>query len=258
MISRIQDKFGTAGLVVAIVALVAALAGTAFAAAGLNGKQKKQVTAIAKKYAGKQGPAGPAGPVGPAGPAGAKGEQGADGADGNNGQSVTSSAATVGECPDGGIKLTSSSGSTAICNGADGEEGPEGSPWTAEGFLPAGATQTGTWGDSYTEGEVALIPISFSLPLEQAPAATLVPPSESTADCPGVVEGVPTAEPGQLCVYEAVFQGNFPEEGFTAPGFLDPTAFFGPGANKTGAVVLYECTSAVCRTYGTWAVTAAE
>ena len=62
--SRIHDKLGTAGLVVAVIALVFAMVGGAFAAAGLTTKQKKQVKTIAKKYAGKQGSAGPQGPQG--------------------------------------------------------------------------------------------------------------------------------------------------------------------------------------------------
>ena len=59
MFSKLHERLGTAGFVVAIVALVAALAGTAFAAAGLNGKQKKEVK-IRQAVRGKPGsrPAG--------------------------------------------------------------------------------------------------------------------------------------------------------------------------------------------------------
>lgn len=85
MFSRIHDKLGTAGLVIAVVALIAALAGTAFAAAGLNGKQKKEVKKIAKKYAGKQGPQGPQGPQGAQGPKGDRGLQGERGPEGEVG-----------------------------------------------------------------------------------------------------------------------------------------------------------------------------
>jgi hypothetical protein len=50
MLSRLHNKVGTAGLVVAIVALVAALAGSAYAAKDVLTKQeKKQVEKIAKK-----------------------------------------------------------------------------------------------------------------------------------------------------------------------------------------------------------------
>ena len=73
MFSRMHDKLGTAGLVVAIVALVFAMVGGAYAAGGLTKQQEKQVTKIAKKYAGKPGAQGPQGPQGPAGLVGAKG-----------------------------------------------------------------------------------------------------------------------------------------------------------------------------------------
>jgi len=75
MFSRLHNRLGTAGFVLAIVALVAAVAGTAFAATGLNGKQKKEVKTIVRKMI-KQIPPGPAGAaglngaVGPAGPQG--------------------------------------------------------------------------------------------------------------------------------------------------------------------------------------------
>lgn len=83
MLSRLHNKLGTAGLIVAIVALVAALTGAAFAAGGLTKRQEKQVKKIAKRYAGKRGPAGPAGPQGPAG---AKGDTGAKGDRGEKGE----------------------------------------------------------------------------------------------------------------------------------------------------------------------------
>ena len=44
MFAKLHNRFGTAGLVVAVVALIAALAGTAIAAGGLNAKQKKELT----------------------------------------------------------------------------------------------------------------------------------------------------------------------------------------------------------------------
>lgn len=76
MFSRLHNRLGTAGFVVAIVALVAAVAGTAFAATGLNNKQKKEVKKIAKSVV-QQGPAGPAGANGANGAAGAAGPEGA-------------------------------------------------------------------------------------------------------------------------------------------------------------------------------------
>ena len=73
MFSRMHNKLGTAGLLVAIVALVFAMVGGAYAAKGaLTGKQKKEVEKIAKKYAGKPGAQGPQGAAGLVGPKGAQ------------------------------------------------------------------------------------------------------------------------------------------------------------------------------------------
>lgn len=47
MFSKFEQRFGTAGLVVAIVALVFAMVGGAFAATGLTSKQEKEVKKIA-------------------------------------------------------------------------------------------------------------------------------------------------------------------------------------------------------------------
>lgn len=88
MISKLHDRLGTAGLVVAIVALVVALTGTAFAALpGLNSKQKKEVKNIAKQFPGAPGAPGAPGPAGPTGPQGAQGPAG-NGTPGENGKTV--------------------------------------------------------------------------------------------------------------------------------------------------------------------------
>lgn len=83
MFSRIHQRLGTAGFVVAVVALVAALSGSAFAAKQFITKQ--EAVKIAKKYAGKRGPTGPAGPQGPAGSPGARGSTGSQGLEGATG-----------------------------------------------------------------------------------------------------------------------------------------------------------------------------
>ena len=231
MFSKLHERLGTAGLIVAVIALVAALAGTAFAAAGLNSKQKKEVKKITKKFA-------KAGPAGPVGPAGAKGDAGAQGP----------------------IGLT----------GPEGKRGPEGSPWTAGGTLPSGATETGTWGGAvnkikYKENEttgaleevvggaVAMMPISIPIPTAETPEPILVKPTETSAPgCPGLdSEGTPQAEEGKLCVYAAALFGLTSNE-----GFFDPTKQFVPGAAPSGTVFFFECGGAECFAYGTWAVTA--
>jgi hypothetical protein len=79
MFSRLHNRLGTAGFVLAIVALVAAVAGTAFAATGLNGKQKKEVKKIAQNVV-KQAPAAAPGAPGAAGSNGTNGAAGPEGA----------------------------------------------------------------------------------------------------------------------------------------------------------------------------------
>jgi hypothetical protein len=78
---RIQNRFGTAGLVVAIVALLAAVSGSAYAAAHASKAKpltKAQVIALIKQFAPKPG-------TGPAGANGTNGTNGQDGAPGVKG-----------------------------------------------------------------------------------------------------------------------------------------------------------------------------
>ena len=89
MLTRVQNRLGTTGLIVAIVALVVALTGTAFAAVGLNGKQKAEVKKIAKQFAGKPGQAGPQGAQGSKGDKGEQGPEGKQGPEGPPGPTET-------------------------------------------------------------------------------------------------------------------------------------------------------------------------
>jgi len=153
MISRIHNKLGTAGLVVALVALVAALGGVAIAAQGLNGKQKKEVKKIAQTEAKKFATAGPQGPKGDPGAPGAKGDTGATGATGPEGK----------QGPEGKP-------------GKEGPEGPEGPEGTfGSKPLPSGQTLTGVYGDS-----PSLTAISFPIRVNPAPTALFVLASENT------------------------------------------------------------------------------
>lgn len=175
MFSRIHEKLGSAGLIVAVVALIAALAGTAFAAAGLNGKQKKEVKKIATKVA-KPGPIGPQGPAGPPGPAGKEGARGPQGNPGSNGKDGEDGACSVG---------------------------------VPECVLPSGATLTGDWAFS-SKGFGAYLEISFPLQVEPAPTYHMVEGTPTT-DCPGSVEN-PEAKPGHLCIYvETLGNAHGPE-----------------------------------------------
>jgi hypothetical protein len=255
MVANLRNRFGAAGLVIAVVALVAALAGGAYAASGaLTGKQKKEVTNIAKKYAGAKGDAGAQGPAGANGKDGSNGSNGSNGAPGKSLVAAEFTGAHAGCAESRGGSEFEVEGSSAKVYACNGKAGKEGSPWTAGGTLPGGATETGTWGGSAASGGVALLPIALAIPLTEDPEAILVKPSETKAGCPGLdSEGTPSAEPGKLCVYASTYLGTTEEA-----AFLDPSAQFAPGAAPSGAIFSYGCATAQCLTYGTWAVTAEE
>jgi hypothetical protein len=199
MFSRIHEKLGTAGFVIAIVALVAALTGTAIAAAGLNSTQKKEVKKIAKKVA-KQGPAGPAGAAGKDGTNGANGANGTNGTSGAAGKSVKTGSEPAGaNCTEGGIwvEVEGSGTKEYVC---DGESATSGGPQTA---LQAGETQTGVWSFLGINVFGAFSNISFPLRVEDVPTFHFIqaPPATNTdPECPGSASD-PQAEPGALCVY---------------------------------------------------------
>jgi hypothetical protein len=277
-IRAIREPFGTAGLIVACVALVLAMGGAAVAAkSGLTGKQKKEVEKIAKKYAGKPGAAGAQGPAGPAGPKGETGSAGGAGAAGVSpaGTNFTGSK-TVGSvtCPEGGTEYKGAT-TNLVCNGKKGTNGTTGFTET----LPPGKTETGVWGSAFPEQGSAFAkrlyyPISFVIPLSEAPEPIFVGPQEaSKAGCPGRGGGtdgnggfptkpgekyeptIPRADPGKLCVYAAsleeasveTFMNYFYEEGGWSPG---------AGASQTGTILQIKCESEFCNALGSWAVTA--
>jgi Collagen triple helix repeat (20 copies) len=258
VLSRLHDRIGTAGLVVAVVALIAALTGAAYAASGgLTPKQQKEVKNIAKKFAGKDGLPGPAGPQGPQGPKGDTGAKGADGINGTNGTNGTNGKdgpagtnGTDGEsvnifdlpvgnanCKEGGAKFVNGTGEAFACNGEGGTGGgyPE--------KLPSGDNETGWWevqGESgLIIGEESAALISFPLPVVPPPAETiLITPSSTAAEttkCPGnAIE--PKATPGVLCLYEG------PNAAVT---------FVNAFAVEFGAVAYFSKTSTG---FGSWAV----
>jgi Collagen triple helix repeat (20 copies) len=254
MFSRIHNKLGTAGLVVAVVALVAALAGTAFAAAKLNGTQKQEVEKIAKKWAKKiPGPAGPAGPAGAKGDTGAKGDAGLPGAPGKDG----------------------AAGPTGP-TGPEGEQGEPGQPWVPDNTLPIGATETGTFA---VAGKVnyLLTSISFTIPLEAGldtshslwmpigydGSGTPTTPEEEELfeKCPGSAAD-PAAQSGYLCVYTGAGEKLLAPEFLKGKGAIqkpDTTNLTeaGTGTGPNGAVLAIpvETNEVESRIVGSWAVT---
>jgi len=252
MLSRIHNKLGTAGLIVAVVALVAALVGSAYAASGgsFTKKQKKEIQKIAKKFAGATGPAGPAG---------------SPGAAGKNGTNGT--------------------------NGSAGPTGPTGFSGFTE-TLPTEKTETGAWSagaiaesEQYPgPGNFLHVSLPFAIPLaseldyahthliwpngkEKVVVITLEPFSQEEKEvtvpaCSGTA-AAPSADPGNLCIYaknmedikntnvlvDEVPQGSAPIHN---PGTEEL------GASVAGAMLnlfpVNETTK--MEAFGTWAVTA--
>jgi hypothetical protein len=213
MFSKLHERLGTAGFVVALVALVAALAGTAFAAAGLNGTQKKEVKKIAKKFAGKNGATGPQGPVGPSGAAGASGKNGADGQAGAPGAPGAPGAGVVAEeepaglnCPNGGwsFEVEGSGETQYVCNGESGAGG-------GGSTLEPGEEEKGVWSLSTRAGSspaVVYSSIQFPRTLPGNPKLTFLKEGATTSECPGNFESpaanAETTDPA-LCVYVTEF-----------------------------------------------------
>ncbi len=163
-------------------ALVFAMFGGAYAANNSSGGGKATASkAKAKKGPrgpkGPKGDTGPAGPAGPQGPAGANGKDGSNGTNGSNGSSGASgkSVVFVNDEPENceneeGVtyEVEGSGVKNEICNGEEGPAGPQGSPWTAGGVLPVGATETGTFATTTTASGAAQASISFPVRLEAA------------------------------------------------------------------------------------------
>lgn len=210
MFSRIRRRF-TYMNVVMTLALLFAMSGGAYAAGKYLITSTKQISPKVLKAlqgkagkAGAVGPAGPAGPSGPAGPigsGGAKGETGAAGANGTNGVNVTSKELTSTEAAckkEGGSEFTAAENKkTTVCNG---------SPWTAGGTLPKGASETGEWtvSEYHKDGELAFVSISFPIPLAQTldkEHVHFIKKEETPPEgCSGNIEK-PVAASGNLCIF---------------------------------------------------------
>jgi len=205
MFSALKERFGTAGLVVAIVALIVVLGGTAFAAGGgLTGKQKKEVKKIAKSFQGT-GPAGPQGAPGAPGANGkdgANGQNGAPGAPGAPGKSVVSEEEEPGaNCEEGGysFEVEDSEEVNYVCNGL-------GTGAASQTQLAPGETETGMWGLMGTGEPNYLVTMNFPLrPVFDSSVEIIGNASNDPDHCSGTVQD-PQAAPGYLCMYREVYE----------------------------------------------------
>jgi hypothetical protein len=239
--------------VVATFALFFAMTGGALAASHYLITSTKQIKpSVLKSLVGR---AGPAGPAGTAGAVGARGESGATG---------TGTPGVEGHEGKEGSKGK---------EGKEGPEGKEGLPGVIHPgeTLAPGASETGMWAASgssatgqlcvpnaeeapvisggadpgcptgYTFdqlGSVAVGVISFTIPLEAALGGEEVHylkyEQKAAGHCEGSFEK-PTAEPGNLCVYEAPGPQN-EEVGLVASDYSS-VGKGESGALKTGAIV---------------------
>jgi hypothetical protein len=254
MLSRLRRRLHfSPSTVIASLALVFAMSGGAYAANRYLITSTKQISPkVLKALKGANGTNGAPGPAGPAGPAGAgsQGSAGPAGAAGAKGE-------TGGAGPEG----------------KQGIQGKEGKPGTT-GFtevLPSKKTETGTWIATLTGHEkLAVAPISFSIPLagslsgqkcvkKESPCEVhFISVGEKTTECPGSVE-VPTAAPGNLCVYDQL-AAFVAEKGVR---IVPPsTTFIGlpieeaEGAATSGAIVVAQLVGEESLVFGSWAVTA--
>jgi|HubBroStandDraft_6_1064221.scaffolds.fasta_scaffold135196_2 hypothetical protein len=308
MLSALRKHINSATSM-AFVAMIFAVTGGAYAASSGGGsshatltastaKKKKSTTKVVKGPPGPEGATGSTGPAGAAGTPGAKGEMGATGATGVTGPAGTGSAGPPGpagaagasvtskgypageaECAEqGGSEFTAGTTTTYACNGK------EGSPWTAGGTLPKGASETGTWttenpGNTATkesyEYRSLSFPIRLAAPLldhhgifvtkeEQEKGGEKVPnqcSKEGKGDEKGNVEN-PLAANGYLCIYQgythtnAVAAPEYEVSLITRPGEGPTEGTSSAGAAGAHFVVRYEGEAATHEMQGSWAVTA--
>lgn len=262
MFSRIRTRITYANVVM-MLALMFAMGGGAYAASKVIITSTKQISPkvlkALKGQAGRAGAQGAAGPQGPEGKAGAVGKDGSNGTNGTsgtngtNGSSVTSVTLTAknAHCAEGGSEfIASESKKTYACNG---------SPWTAGGTLPEGATETGTWAVESTASateELRAATISFPIRLAagaNGPNFMLAKQATDLEHCEGDLNK-PEAKHGQLCVFEGesliIHLGGLEY----AKAAVNPNGEL--GVANTGAQLVFTTTqTGRVSAEGTWAVT---
>ncbi len=272
MLSNIRKRVKlTPSGVIAVMALVFATTGGAFAMNGGSGgsspsrasaslTRPSTTTARSAKSKAKSKSKSTTGARGPAGPAGKNGTNGTNGVNGAPGEKGASG-------PQGPQGLEGKEGKA----GAPGKEGKAGTNGTT-GFtetLPPGKTETGTWTLSSTTTGFARIMISFPIPLQatsnpqtepnplEASQVHFVKAGEPASSACGEGSGgagvaIPTAAPGNLCIYESVLVGIGPSE-----VHIDSPGTDVAGAGVAGAMLWGPVEeNKEAQGWGTWAVTA--
>jgi len=169
-----------------------------------------------------------------------------------------------GNCPEGGSSVeveTEPATKEYVCNGQ------EGSPWTAGGTLPPGATETGAWSIRGPVGN-AFTSISFPIPMavngqkakalvyfgngeeaeieeEPEPGKIVTHPTKFRERCPGSVLNPTVANAGNLCIYYSqISNGQGQEPGF---GEAEFASFFTASFQVTTGNQGYSTTGAILK-----------
>jgi hypothetical protein len=273
----------SAGTVLGTLALIFAMTGAAWAAHHYLISSTKQISPKvlaqlkgnrgprgARGATGARGAQGPRGAQGAQGPTGPKGVTGTNGTDGTNGNTVLSGsgapASSLGSNGDFYIDTDfydlygpKTSGGWGSPTSLKGPKGDAGSPWTAGGTLPSGATETGTWGAVVAPSGFAMASISFPIPLAASLDSAHVHLYSDTASSPGGAFSAtctgtaanPTAPSGNLCIYQGTAI-NMPSSQVG-----NPADNLSPDASVAGTVVDVQnsSSSSPSSDNGTWAVT---
>jgi|SRR6478609_539093 len=135
--------------------------------------------------------------------------------------------------------------------GPKGEKGDAGAAAPVGGLLPSHKTVIGVFAFG-ASGGIPRDSINYGgYVLPAAPQAHYIEIGDAIpAGCTGGSAANPKANPGNLCIYEAFFEGGLSSN----RGFFDPITDSTVSVRAFGAGVYGECTTA-CFVDGSWAVT---